>query len=64
MINLDENIENADWLKMTWDLPPYKSEEFNQIVTDLDKFRKLPAYKHAVRKGLIKDDKWTGKKSF
>lgn len=63
MINIDEDIENADWLKKTWDLPPYKSKEFNALVTDLISFRKLPVYKYAVKNGLIKDDKWTGKKS-
>jgi len=55
---LDEDIENADWTKQSWDLPPYKSEEFNKVVKDLGEFRKLPIYRNAVEKGLIEDDEW------
>lgn len=62
IINIDADIENADWLKKTWDLPPYKSPEFNAIVKDLEKFKRLPVYKWAVKKGLIKNDKWVGPK--
>jgi hypothetical protein len=58
----DKNIEEADWTKKSWDLPPYKSKDFMKVVKDLDSFRKLPVYKNAVKKGLIKDDKWVGKK--
>jgi hypothetical protein len=57
----DKNIEEADWTKKSWDLPPYKSKEFMKVVKDLNSFRKLPVYKNAVKKGLIKDDKWVGK---
>jgi len=57
---LDDSIENADWIKQTWDLPPYLSPEFFLIVPyeDLDKFRKRPVYKNAVSQGLIHDDQW------
>lgn len=58
MINIDANIEDADWLKRTWDLPPYKSAEFLELFSDLVKFRKLPVYKFAVAAGLIVDDEW------
>ncbi len=56
--DLDNNLENADWTKQSWDLPPYKSYEFFKAVTDLEAFRKLPVYKHAVEAGLIHDDEW------
>lgn len=65
ILNIDANIENADWPKRTWNLPAYKSEEFYiELVLEhmtLAQFRKLPVYKFAVRNGLIKNDEWTGK---
>jgi|SRR5882724_1054042 len=60
--DLDESLENADWIKQAWDLPPYKSAEFFKVVP-LDKlaaFRVLPVYQAAVAKGLIHDDEWVG----
>ena len=58
--DLDADIENADWTKSTWDLPPYKSAEFFSIfpVERLENFRQLPVYKAAVAAGLILDDEW------
>ena len=56
--NIDENIEDADWIKQEWDLPPYKSKEFFETVKDIEHFKTLPVYKHAVRTGKIKDDEW------
>lgn len=58
----DENPDNADWTKKSWDLPPYKSKEFHNIISegDLPWFRKLLVYRKAVEKGLIKDDEWVG----
>jgi hypothetical protein len=59
--NWDEDIENADWTKQSWDLPPYKSKQFMELLqVDLDHFRTLPVYKNAVARGAIKDDAWTG----
>lgn len=58
----DDILENADWPKQTWDLPPYKSPEFNVIVIDLENFRRLPVYRHAVANGLIVNDTWVEKK--
>lgn len=62
-LNLDAG-DNQDWTKQSWDLPPYKSEEFYELVPkdELDHFRALPVYRWAVRKGLIKDDEWVGEK--
>lgn len=57
-ISLDDDIESADWTKQSWDLPPYKSPEFLTQFPDIDAFRRLPAYQHAVSKGLIRDDEW------
>lgn len=57
-----DTLENADWTKQTWDLPPYKSKEFFEVVKDLRAFKKLPVYAHAVRKGLIVNDRWVGPK--
>ncbi len=59
-INLDADLASADWCKQTWDLPPYKSQEFFAIVSDLDAFRQLPVYLAAVQSGLIYDDEWVG----
>lgn len=62
-ISIDANLENADWTKQSWDLPEYKSPAFMQIIggeEGLEKFRNLPIYRHAVRKGLIVDDGWVG----
>ena len=58
VIRPDEGIENADWTKQSWDLPPYKSPQFMTLVSDLDHFRTTPVYKHAVNNGLIYDDEW------
>ncbi len=57
---LDATPEDADWTKQTWDLPPYKSKEFFEVFPywQLDHFRTMPVYKHAVEQGLIMDDEW------
>ena len=60
MINLDENLNDADWVKRgSWDLPKYGSEEFNQFLEfsgqTLEQFKKLPVYKWAVERGEIKE---------
>ena len=60
VISLDVDPESADWTKQSWDLPPYKSAEFLATFPDLDGFRNLPVYTHAVAKGLIVDDEWVG----
>lgn len=62
MINIDAEPHNQDWIKQTWDLPTYKSDEFLLLFNDLAAFRNLPVYKMAVKKGLIKDDEWQGEK--
>ena len=59
-VNMDAELENADWMKTTWDLPPYKSADFFLVVHDLESFRKLPVYENAVASGLIFDDEWVG----
>ena len=62
-INLDANTEEADWTKQAWDLPPYLSKEFFDAMGpdfDLDHFKTLPVYLHAVDAGLIHDDEWVG----
>jgi len=58
--SIDADVESADWTKQSWDLPPYKSREFLAIFHDLNNFRNLPVYKHAVAEGLIVDDEWVG----
>lgn len=57
-ISIDAELENADWTKQSWDLPPYKSPEFMLHHPDLEAFRKTPVYNHAVAAGLIMDDEW------
>lgn len=60
-MNIDALPHNQDWLKtLSWDLPAYKSQYFNEFVDDLDHFKTLPIYEAAVSKGLIVDDKWRG----
>lgn len=48
VINIDADIENADWTKMTWDLPKYKSKAFYEYLKfsgmTLTQFKKLPVY--------------------
>jgi hypothetical protein len=57
--NIDSNIENADWTKKTWDLPKYKSKEFNEWLKDsgmtLAHFKMLPVYKWNLKAGNIKE---------
>jgi hypothetical protein len=62
MINIDADPINQDWIKIGWDLPPYKSEEFMRTVKDLEHFKTLPIYKFAVKRGLIVNDEWAGGK--
>lgn len=58
--NIDANLNDADWVKQSWDLPEYGSKEFNEYLKSsgmtLEKFKKLPVYQHAVEKGEIKKD--------
>jgi len=48
VLNIDADLENADWTKQTWDLPKYKSDEFIEWLTQsgmtLTQFKKLPVY--------------------
>jgi len=59
VINIDENLENADWSKRSWDLPEYKSEEFYRLLKfmnmSLEQFKKLPVYKWNLKAGNIKE---------
>ena len=59
VINIDENLENADWSKKSWDLPEYKSEEFYRLLKfmnmSLEQFKKLPVYKWNLKAGNIKE---------
>lgn len=51
----------ADWIKQGWDFPPYKSPKFFEAIGGIerwDEFRDSPAYKGAVKSGLIHDDEW------
>lgn len=59
-ISPDEDLNDSDWTKTTWDLPPYMSPEFLQTVHDLDAFKRSPTYNRAVEAGLIVDDEWVG----
>jgi hypothetical protein len=54
LINLDEKLENADWIKQTWDLPPIGSKEFDEHLKrtgqTLEDFKHLPVYKNLQKK--------------
>ena len=58
-LNIDANLENADWTKQSWDLPKYKSKEFMDWLKSsgmtLEQFRKLPVYKINLANGKIKE---------
>jgi hypothetical protein len=59
VLNLDEDLENADWTKMKWNLPEYKSEAFFKVLKSmhitLEHFKTLPVYKWNLRRGTIKE---------
>lgn len=59
VINIDEQIGNADWTKTKWDLPKYKSKAFNDwlkfLGMTLTQFKKLPVYKFNLENGTIKE---------
>lgn len=47
MINLDANLENADWTKRTWDIipiEPYLEALERATLTELRKLRALPSF--------------------
>lgn len=45
-IFIDASLENADWLKRTWDLPYKSEEELKEALGDeYEHFKTLPAYK-------------------
>jgi len=55
-IRIDQNLENADWTKQSWDLLGINSKEelieyLNQTGMSLIEFKKLPIYqlnKHKI----------------
>jgi len=59
VLNIDAILENADWTKMTWDLPKYKSKKFMDWLKasgmTLTQFKKLPVYKWNLKAGNIKE---------
>jgi len=58
-LNIDRILENADWTKVTWDLPKYKSKEFMEWLEfsgmTLEQFKELPVYKANLESGTIKE---------
>jgi len=54
--NLDEDLENADWTKRSWDLPEFGSVKFDEFLAasgmTLGHFKKLPVYKWMIESGL------------
>lgn len=62
---IDETGTNADWMRLKWQFPPYKSkafiDELEEIGMSLEQFKTLSVYAAAVRSGLIVDDEWTGR---
>jgi hypothetical protein len=53
-INLDANLENADWTKGTWDLPFQDVESLRTYLAavgdTVEKFKKRPIYTRNVDK--------------
>lgn len=58
-LNIDEFADNADWTKMSWDLPKYKSKEFMDLLKSinmsLEEFKKLPVYRMNLKAGNIEE---------
>lgn len=54
----DASLEDADWTKTTWDLPPLNSPEFEELGVDKEKFMRTPAYLLAEEQGLVHDGEW------
>jgi hypothetical protein len=54
LINLDADLDNADWLKKTWDLPSIDSDEFKEYLKStgrtMDDIKHLPVYKNLKSK--------------
>lgn len=45
-INVDADLNNADWTKRTWDLPYKSEEELKEALGDrYEDFKHLPVYK-------------------
>jgi hypothetical protein len=56
LYNIDANLNDADWVKRTWDLPEYGSKEFNEYLKSsgmsLKHFKQLPVYKWMIESSL------------
>lgn len=63
--DLGTEPENAEWLRTKWTVPPYRSKEFGEWMNErgitLEVFQTWPMYNNALRSGLIKEERWTGK---
>ena len=63
--NVDADPRNADWVRFRWAFSAYKSKAFERELEaqglTLARFKRMPVYAEAVRRGLIKDDKWVGR---
>jgi hypothetical protein len=61
----DRELENADFCKTTWDLPPWGSALLREMyeswgLTEAG-FKRLPVYLSAVERGIIgADGSWRG----
>lgn len=59
VLNIDAELENADWTKVKWDLPKYKSKAFYRVLKSMkmtiSQFKKLPVYKWNLKAGNIKE---------
>lgn len=59
VLNIDAELENADWTKVKWDLPKYKSKKFYNLLRTMNmtlgQFKKLPVYKWNLKAGNIKE---------
>lgn len=66
MIFVDEFEANANWVKQSWELPDYKSDDFMELLKvcdlTLEEFSRLEVYRNAVRSGLIVNNEWVGVK--
>lgn len=60
LLAIDENLDDADWTKQTWDLLHIRSrEDLDALLAawgiTLAEFYRLPVYRHALVKGTLPD---------
>ena len=58
VVNVDEKLEDADWVRLTWPFPDVKTEEdlkelLDELGFTMPQFRKLPVFKAFNRDSFL-----------